>query len=487
MNLRQASAAVIATMLLGVVGSRAETLTVSRTVPAYTEAGAFMGQFAAGTRLEVTGPVRDGRVPVRYAPPGGQVIEAWCRATDLGLATPPPGTAVPAGPEVTVEALNREFGLPLWKEGSLWAEPEADVAGRLRWPRESRTSHLSIYRAYFPESVRVLGARPYTGAIYFGPEGASELSFVFANKGDAPPGMDVSNLRALERAVRRAIDEDAATLEAKLTELFGRPQGQRIGVGSQTRENARRWDWNGHAILLVHARDEYVALRIVPEAFADARGRVDRIGTTELRQTLAARVVRRDNGDVVVGELPMINQGPKGYCVPATWERYLRYLGIPADMYVLALAGQTRIGGGTTLRGMTQGAQDMVRTYGRDVRNYSSRINLREVSRAVDRGFPLMWSMRIDDDLHRTLTPRTAERARAASPDAWNERLAPLRREARRLDPPNANAHACMIIGYNEKTRELAVSDSWGPAFEERWITEEEAQALNLGGLMIIE
>ena len=37
-------------------------------------------------------------------------------------------------------------------------------------------------------------------------------------------------------------------------------------------------------------------------------------------------IVARSN--VVVTDIPMVDQGPKGYCVPATWERYLRYLGI---------------------------------------------------------------------------------------------------------------------------------------------------------------
>ena len=44
----------------------------------------------------------------------------------------------------------------------------------------------------------------------------------------------------------------------------------------------------------------------------------------------------------------------------------------------------------------------------------------------------------------------------------------------------------CMIIGYNEMTGEIAVSDSWGPRFAERWMTEEEALAVSQGRLMAI-
>jgi hypothetical protein len=44
-----------------------------------------------------------------------------------------------------------------------------------------------------------------------------------------------------------------------------------------------------------------------------------------------------------------------------------------------------------------------------------------------------------------------------------------------------------MIIGYNEQTGELAVSDSYGPGFEERWITAEEAAAVSQGLFYVIE
>jgi hypothetical protein len=38
-----------------------------------------------------------------------------------------------------------------------------------------------------------------------------------------------------------------------------------------------------------------------------------------------------------------------------------------------------------------------------------------------------------------------------------------------------------LVIGYNSQTRELAISDSWGSSFAERWITEEEAEPVNQG------
>jgi len=36
-----------------------------------------------------------------------------------------------------------------------------------------------------------------------------------------------------------------------------------------------------------------------------------------------------------------------------------------------------------------------------------------------------------------------------------------------------------MIIGYNEATNELAVSDSWGPRYEIRWVHTDIANAVS--------
>lgn len=66
-----------------------------------------------------------------------------------------------------------------------------------------------------------------------------------------------------------------------------------------------------------------------------------------------------DEGDVWIAGVPMVDQGQKGYCVPATLERELRYLGLRADMHELALALQTKYrgGGGTPIGESMQGLE----------------------------------------------------------------------------------------------------------------------------------
>jgi hypothetical protein len=44
-----------------------------------------------------------------------------------------------------------------------------------------------------------------------------------------------------------------------------------------------------------------------------------------------------------------------------------------------------------------------------------------------------------------------------------------------------------MIIGYNARTNEIAISDSWSKAFAIRWMTLPEAKAINAGQSYVIE
>jgi hypothetical protein len=54
------------------------------------------------------------------------------------------------------------------------------------------------------------------------------------------------------------------------------------------------------------------------------------------------------------------------------------------------------------------------------------------------------------------------------------------------LGSPSAGGHQRMIIGYNDKTGEIAISDSWSKAFAIRWMTLQEAKAINAGQEYVI-
>lgn len=402
------------------------------------------------------------------------------------------GIASVAGAGPAFEDINKACGAPLLADADLWDDDAGAVARRLKLPEESRTSDQSSFRLYPPPEARFFGARPYSHALLAEKGLPAGMSLVFANKGDSVgpaagtlPNREAYGRRGDLRENRKAIKADAETLETSLTALFGPPVATRIGDGRETREKVLRWDWNGHSFLLAAPRGEYVALRIIPTAAVEGEGE-RRISDPAIRAVLRGRVERRPNGDVILRDMPMVDQGPKGYCVPATWERVLRYMGIPADMYVLAMAGGTRPGGGTATGDLAWAVRDQVAAAGRRIESPNIKLSPEGVAKFIDQGLPVIWGMHSSDEFNALASERSRLRRKMNDPEEWTAYLESEQKADRSWGKDPADGHVCMIIGYNAGTGELALSDSWGPEFAERWVTAEEAAKVSQNEFLVI-
>jgi hypothetical protein len=398
--------------------------------------------------------------------------------------------------DTTFARINELLGVELFTDDKLWDDDAVVLADRLRWPLESKTENEMSFRSYPDDASRLFGCRPYSIALYADKTGPTTISIIFANKGDSvaytPKTTGKPDKEALAardgqiKDFKKAITEDKKNLIAALTKLFGVPVAERMGQGKQMSEVSTRWDWKDHSFLLTAPRDEYVALRVMPCATADLGGK-SRVSDAELMARSKTRILRRDNGDVILKDIPMVNQGPKGYCAPATWERVLRYMGIPADMYVLAMAGHSGAGGGTSLAALAAGARDAVAAGGRKIEGGSmAKIDPAFVAKYVDRGLPIIWGMYSTKEYNALANERMKTRVDMKDPKAWKKEITPARKDPKAPKVDHTTAHACMIIGYNKETGEVAVSDSWGPEFEERWVTGVEATAVSQGVFQIV-
>ena len=400
-------------------------------------------------------------------------LAGWLWAEDV--AVPPPGTEA----DLDLAALRPPEG---WEKTSAraWAE-------KLRLPLESETPYQASYRSYPGPGIRILGANPKSIALLADQDRPEQLTILLANKGDSAgerlrndPGASASLRDVVE--IKRLIQADDQAVGARLAEQLGKPSHQGFGDGGKAREFPRRWDSEGTSFLLTHRPGEYCVLRVVPTELADHGGPSQRLSDVAIRERMKNSVVRRPNGDVLVANLPMIDQGPKGFCVPATYTRVLLYSGVPADLYVLALLGKTGPGGGTSIASMENSVRSLAAAYGRSISSVSPSLDLPKLQSYFEKGIPLIWAMYIDPELDRDLTARMQSRPTAEAA-AWRESLEPKRKAARHLRKNPDNAHVCLLVGCNRATQELATSDSWGPEFAERWITLEEARALSQGDL----
>jgi hypothetical protein len=334
----------------------------------------------------------------------------------------------------------------------------------------------------------MFGAHPFSVAMYAENDRVTGFSLVFANKGDlfsakgsGEMHFDKDTPPAKAAAiVKTAMDKDVAAITAALTKTLGAPTKERIGDSTSVRENMLRWDWRGHSILLADVEGEYVGIQIVPSSFADAGGKVADTVDKVIKERALANLEKRENGDVVIGDIPMVDQGPKGYCAPATAERAMRFLGIPADMYIIANKGNTGFGGGTSMQAIFDGMAKQIRSKNRSADSWQGELKLKELQKHIDKGVPVIWTLFSTDDFNKVANERTKARKDVTNWAEWKSKItgeaasSPLRKD-------KESGHVVLIIGYNKDTNEIAFSDSWGENYKERWITLPEAEMVSQG------
>lgn len=394
------------------------------------------------------------------------------------------------------EKVNEAIGHPLFGTArSLWDEKCADIAKRLKWPLESRKENSSSYRLYTRKDYQFLGAHPYCVTLY-GHKGDTpeQFSLVFANKGDfgSSLGVGEDHFRKVNPGVKppvsleEAIEVDLKLIAQSLTKALGAPKKQYYGEKEDKRK-VQRWDCEDHSFLLSARDEEYVHLVIVRKKTADAKGTVKFVKDSDLKKMHLTNIKKEKNGDVWINNIPMVDQGPKGYCAPATFERAMRYMLVPADMYLLATAATTQSGTNTVK--LADDCKRIVRSKARKIKELELNENfeMKKLKKYIDKGVPILWQMRSLREYNQIANKRSKERKAVTDWSKWAEEIeTEAQQKIGSLNTRN-NFHICMIIGYNEQTNEVAVSDSWGPNYEIRWVHISIAKAVTSRGGFVID
>ncbi|MBK1883188.1 hypothetical protein JIN85_12235 [Luteolibacter pohnpeiensis] len=392
-------------------------------------------------------------------------------------------------------ALNQAAGKDIFTQETFDLMDAESLAQRLKLKQESQSKFGKSWRLYasFVKGYRLFGAMPYSVALYSDEQGkATSISIVYANKGDfaSTAGFAEDHFKGgvseEEGSLQAAMDQDDQTVSDAISSILGKGAEERYGEGN-TRRKIVRWDWNGNAILLSNEPGEYVSLSIISSDTADAGGKSTRIKDSDLKARLLASIAREKNGDVYLTQIPMVDQGPKGYCVPATFERAMRTMGIDADMYLLAMVGGSSAGGGTSVEKLLENVRSQVYRKGRRPKDeHVKNLKIRDVKRYIDEGIPVMWTLCSVKDYNKVANEDTQARVAVKDWQTYAATIAETAKTVAKQDKPSEAYHICMIVGYNEATNELAVSDSWGPSYERRWVPVGVADWASNGGLFMI-
>ncbi|MDX2226930.1 MAG: C39 family peptidase [Verrucomicrobiae bacterium] len=274
------------------------------------------------------------------------------------------------------------------------------------------------------------------------------------------------------------VRERAAELRGKITSVLGQePRPHEERVSAVVVKKFQRWVAGETVFDLNVSVPDYIILEIKPKKghVLDLmeQAKANALKPPPLTQVqLAQKVVRKD-GEVSLPGIPMVDQGPKGYCALAVMQRIGEYYALDVDQHMMARLAGTGTGEqeGTTFEGMERAIKricsgnsvNLVRLWDRwsdlskngyhrpapeDYKSSRSEQQklLMRVKQHIDQGTPLIWGV---------------ELAAAGETGTLGE-----------------SGHLRLIIGYHEGKKEILYSDTWGPGHEQKRMSLENAATM---------
>jgi hypothetical protein len=221
-----------------------------------------------------------------------------------------------------------------------------------------------------------------------------------------------------------------------------------------------------------------------------------------------ANVVRQPDGDIRVDNFPMVDQGGRGYCGPATIARHVQYLGGGAAVNDIAAAWAESSEAGKGPKGLIAAFDRKGKSWGArarivyDMEPPEMRKALTEYNRLARKEKKTPYTIEDDrlpgnpEEIYGTLDASVWVRARAADtagmkafakivaksidggiPLAWGVQLGLVKENGELRQ--TGGGHMRTILGINPARGEILFSDSWGKGHELKRMSLTDAWAIS--------
>lgn len=331
----------------------------------------------------------------------------------------------------------------------------------------------------------------------------------------------------------RAFADRFAAVSNRVAAIAGTSGAKRNVPANSRLVELRSWEWTTPGAVwrldvasqgrASNLRGEFIRLWLLPPAAAPsapAGSGIARPGAaspvapveratrrdTAKKADLLGNIVR-DGSRVTLANIPMVDQGDKGYCAAATLSRLLAYYGIATvDQHELAAAMGTDAEGGTSGAAMKKAMDECGRKFGlrlaeideldyrdavRLVNDYNSAARKRGTPRIENRGgAPVVgdpfWAVADGPTLRdaRAGTPqkqrqwlkKAGEYIDAGIPVVWDVYCGLFPERGAMIS--GRGGHLRLIVGYDESAGIVYYSDTWGPGHECKPMPLAEAIAI---------
>lgn len=280
----------------------------------------------------------------------------------------------------------------------------------------------------------------------------------------------------------------------KLTALLKTEPKQHKTSAKETAVRLRAWEWESdHCAALLEASStgsgkkyvaEFIRLTIAPEKSALERGGAD---DAAKRSELRGNVQHHDDGSVWIKGIPMVDQGEKGYCVPASLSRVFAYYGMDAvDQHSLAALCKSSENG-TTLEAMEKSLRSISAKFHVSVvpmEWLSQKMLMKELPRLAQKKHMspsdlqpkhLLELLKGKPAVVRKGMKDIKKYVDAGIPVVWAVMLGMFPEQGL---PQSMGGHMRLIIGYNEQKQAILYTDSWGAGHEMKAMPVDRACAI---------
>lgn len=345
----------------------------------------------------------------------------------------------------------------------------------------------------------------------------SAISISYFNKGDN----EMINSQQYEDLRKR--------VESQVNEKTGSRSEDRSGRDTIKMQKTF-WRYNSTAFQLESAvnsnskQPEFIRLRVASLSSSREGDQTAR------RSSLNKNVTKEDNGDVYISNIPMVDQGQKGYCACASAARIYQYYGQTTDQHEIAQLANTSAGGGTSPsemvrslkratgklntklfvlyeypKGLTSGPTEeefksgkirgsAYRDYEKALKDFTNDANdYQKIAKKkgtkslkgdyerfdANKEYVYKDAMRsmADPETYREMMMNKSDYKRFVDdviqnvneglPVAWALQLGMF---PEKDNPQASGGHMRLIIGYNKAKNQLIYSDSWGQGHEKKYM-----------------
>ncbi len=412
-------------------------------------------------------------------------------------------------PLLNVGLLRADLGTSL-KDPQIWQRPAAEFVGPqagtgLDWTSTAQSSAAMNPRT--ASETQLAGLPILDGMMLASNETPARFQFTFYNRGDSGD-LTKPEFGELIAKAREAINGWLGTS----------PAGEPVRNQSVVRTEHLLWQLPHAAYYLewsftdevrtqnVPFRAEFLRLRVQPEADGPQLTIAQRNAAMRGNTSTIAKPEPDATGARIIKNIPMVDQGQKGYCVVATAERVFRYYERDADQHELAQIANSSASEGTSMDEMYEALRSLTSRLNVKVQehyqldyqalrrmtdNYN-RLAKRDRAKTIDiRTFVSFDDIYQAMDNERLVQARVEDRSGASRfqrdvqnsidsgvPVLWTVRLGVV-------PEPNTSqsggGHMRLIIGYNPEEQLIYYSDSWGPGHEEKVMEQDDAWAITTG------